>query len=1318
MSTMNDADRDRALYELPANVVVSAGAGTGKTHRLTGLYLHLVSGLTELGGPLSPDAIVATTFTREAASEMRARIEGRLRLLVDRDLVALQDDPSAEAWARELSQTCLRRSASAPARDVWRAALDRLPRGTITTFHAWAGDLVRAYPLEARVPPTFTLIEPEEADELVLGALDSVLARWVDDETLVTAPGVQASAITRRAAVQQLLVSGLDRLEEAVLRALMRTAEDGIELLHLPLADDDAGVHAARSRRGALLAALEEGLAARGRVDVDARAAMHELRAIASTAPEDGRHDAARVEKFGALVKTLHASLGRSPGADAVKRVLEGAVGTTIAERAARILDDPSACRAAIALDAAARALLAEVSARVEDEKRRTRSLDFGDVMRKARDLLLHHPDVQAEVAESVKALLVDEFQDTNALQRDLVYLVWQERDAIARRKPGERPAASTLRPRGLFLVGDRKQSIYGFRGADVAVFQQMAVELAGDEARTSLGLPASAAPATSERAGGRLITLDENRRSVAEVLRFVNRVAAVDMQGHEGLAPVQQVVFQPHAEDLKPVRSSGLPPMDECPRVVVPLITLPEKGTIDDVSRDLAASLALAAELRRLLDDPKSHHLGGEPRLRARDVAILIQTYAVLPSLELALSCHGIEYTVAARRGLYRTIEAGDLEAFVRLAIEPDDRNALLAVLRGPYVTLSDTALLGLTTDRGLTLPTDVPLNAPLRDDERARLHRLREALDFVRAHEPRLGAEKALSRALSHLGVERVLSLLPRGEQRIGDLRRLVEIAGTIPSGLVGFARHLARARASATSVASARKVDDARGAVFDRDDDVVRIMTVHASKGLEFRVVAVMQLEHQGKPGESAPILVERRGESLSIAARVERGDRGVYGEGGRRLAAQAKAAARAERQRLTYVALTRARDLLWVVAAPIAGKYLGHTAAHSIHVELGDDASIARRPIWTPTVSSPLPPSIDEASPPPRPAFGEGSFPASTTGSVVVTTALADFAGCARRFRLLHLVGLTEQPPHVPELPRLGASTVDGRGQLALFSGALSPDAPSVVEVERDLARDATHGEEDDAGGVAEGEGEAPARMPVAPPPIDPRVQGVVAHLAIERAPLESAPRDSSPARARWAHDYATTFLRGEGYDPEAEPGRVLVDRIARFLGSDYARSLGAGVEVRREHPFLVTLPSGIALRGTIDLLVVRPGATPTGAPRIEIVDYKLRAGKGGDVAKHALQLRAYAAAVSLAAPTGAEIVAGIAFLGAGDGAPLWLDEGRDLAGPGSIAPIDEVARRLLAARAANAWPGVARPRCDALGCGFRPLCHPRKAGRAP
>src|SRR5262249_38891485 len=136
---------------------------------------------------------------------------------------------------------------------------------------------------------------------------------------------------------------------------------------------------------------------------------------------------------------------------------------------------------------------------------------------------------------------------------------------------------------------------------------------------------------------------------------------------------------------------------------------------------------------------------------------------------------------------------------------------------------------------------------------------------------------------------------------------------------------------------------------------------------------------------------------------------------------------------------------------------------------------------------------------------------------------------------------------------------------------------------------------------------------------------------------------------------------------------------------------------------------------------IDLLVHRNGGA-----RIEVVDYKSasvfasdKSGQGGarEVDRYALQLRAYAAAVALGARPDAEVVAGVVFLGSGDGLPVWLEGGANLTSGGEASAlvhrIDDVARALLSARASGAFPAVERSRCDAIRCGFVPLCHPSR-----
>jgi len=1223
---------DRLLYELPTNVVVAAGAGTGKTHRLAGLYIHLIAGLTDVPhrsgalGPLLPEAIVATTFTREAAAEMRSRIEDRLRALASSSLDALVErDGGEKAWADELRQTCARRSVPHPPRALFARAVEALPRGAITTFHAWAGELVRAYPIEARVPPGFALLEPEDADALIATATQTVANTWLDDGS-------------KSVPMRRLLHSGIALLEKNVRSALMRAAEEGVDLGALLLADGDADIASARNERSGLLRTLARAIELAPRKPrVDPAALLADARSHALSWEREPT--AATADAFGVAVKAIFDATPRNSEARAALAESVQRDNGSVYDNAVALLTAPERTSRARELAAHTRSFLADVAASVANQKRRMRALDFGDVLRRARDLLLENPEVQASVVNEVRALLVDEFQDTNALQRDLVYLARQRPEAVAERAPGAPPDPSTLSSTGLFLVGDRKQSIYAFRGADVAVFQQIALEIAGDEARTLLGVETTArSPQT-----GRVVSLDVNRRSVDTILAFVNALAAVDMRGHSALAPVEQVVFHPELESLRAVRSAE----GDGPRVIVPMIDAPQNNS---ASPDLLAALAVAGEIRALLAE--------RPQLRKRDIAILIRTYAPLSSLEFALALHGIEYAVAAGRGLFATTEAGDVEALARLLLDPRDRHALLAVLRGPLVALTDRALLALARSDGLSLPRDATEASSLDDGERARLGALLEVLEETRRHGARLGAATTLRRALDALGYEQTLALLPSGEARIRDVRRLLEHAERFNTGLAAYADWLRRGREG--------ELDEARGAVFDDEHDAVRILTIHGSKGLEFPVVFALQIDHAGPKSIQGPLLVARGATGLALATRAEVAGTNGLGVGGRALHERALAADRAERQRLSYVALTRARDLLYLVARP-GTRIDEHSVARSIGTVLENDPELALQKVL-PVVLEPAAPERPSTLSIEPPRFGEGPFVVREAGSVVVTTALAEFATCARRFRLLQVVGL---PEHAPRARPLGVA--------------------SEVEVDELVEEQAPDDE---------------AALPVGPLPTDPRAQGVLAHAALERAPIATATGEGAAA-------YADAFLRAEGYDPATEVGGRVAARIVRFLRSSYAASLThphARVRIERERPFVVSLPSGVGLRGTMDLVVVR---TLPDRTRIEVVDYKSGAGGANDVERYELQLRAYAAACARGAvgeingPI--EIVAGIAFLGSASGEPHWLRG--DVGHPSSIARIDAVARRLLEARARGEWPGIEPPGCVTIRCGFYPFCHP-------
>lgn len=1241
---------DRLLYELPTNLVVAAGAGTGKTHRLAGLYLHLVAGLTDVarGAPIGPEHIVATTFTREAAAEMRARIEHRLRALGERSIHDLiSDRGEAAIWAAELAATCERRGVTPPARAVFRRALEALPRGSITTFHAWAGEIVRAYPVEAGVQPGFTLLDPDDADALMTRSIQDVLNDWLESPS-------------HSAAARALLHSGFELLAQNLRSALMRAAEEGKDPADLFVVDSEEAAACARDDLRELLDTLGRAAELCTAKKKDVGLLAREARQAALAFETDP--SAVYAEAFGDAVRQLYmAAPAKSEARDMLSTLLDRHCGS-IADKAVLALTAPERTVAAARLSRAARDLLVSVSVAVTAAKRRARALDFGDILRRARDLLRDHPEVQLAVCRDVHALLVDEFQDTNTLQRDLVFLARQSPEHIVKRSPGRLPQASTLARTGLFLVGDRKQSIYSFRGADVAVFQQMALDLAGDEARELLGGEHGEPDPSPGAAHGKIVSLAENRRSVDQILRFVNALSATDMRGHDTLSPIEQVVFRPELESLRAVRAS-----DDGPRVFVPIIEPPAGVESTEISADLLAALAVAGEIRELISAGTA---------RPRDCAILIRTYAPLAAIEFALSLHGVEYAVSAGRGLFSTSEAGDLASLAQLLLDPRDRHALLAVLRGPLVTLSDGALLALAGPYGLGLES-AAIDG-LEPGEGSRARALVDVLDQHRRHGARLGAAPTLRRALESLGYEQTLSLLPSGEARIRDLRRLLEHADRFDTGLSTFADWLARGREG--------DLDEARGAVFDAERDAVRIMTIHASKGLEFGVVFAMQIDHVGPRSVQGPLVCARGEAGLSIATKVEVGGVRTFGLCGKALQERATAADRAERQRLTYVALTRARDRLYLVARPNM-RLDQHSALHSVGTLLEARPDLA--------VQKKLPVRFDAAprsvvSEPPGPG-NVAPFVVAGEGSVVVTTALAEFATCARRFRLLHVVGL---PEHAPRARPLAAPDVL---LPAIAVSALPLEVPELEELELELP---------------ELDKDSVDALPVGPLPTDPRAQGVLSHLALERAPLASATGEGAAA-------YADAFLRGEGYDPADPVGARVASRIVRFLGSAYAQSLAPSrlpspassleeVRVERERAFVVRLPSGVQLRGTIDLVVIRTLGDRT---RVEVVDYKSGAAK--DIARYELQLRAYAAAIARGAlgplPPRTEIVAGVAFLGGGSGDPRWLSD--DPGSEQSVARIDEVARRLLHARLHEQWPGIEPPACIAIRCGFFPFCHP-------
>ncbi|HTJ85318.1 MAG TPA: 3'-5' exonuclease [Polyangiaceae bacterium] len=777
-----------------------------------------------------------------------------------------------------------------------------------------------------------------------------------------------------------------------------------------------------------------------------------------------------------------------------------------------------------------------------------------------------------------------------------------------------------------------------------MTVFSRTCAALAGEACTRALDLPASLAGGGAPKAD--FIALRESRRSEPAIVAFVNAFSTVDFASHEPSSPHDVPMRYGPGEELVSVRD------DEGGRVELLRddgATAPD-AILASAPSPLREAFLAAAAARRLCAEG----------LRWGDIAILARRRSTIPLVELALGRVGAPYVVAGR-ALYDTLEVRDVAALVRLVLDPNDRHALATVLRGPTVALSDGALATLTGERGLDRRIlaegdRVRLDREAFPVETARLDAFAERFVAARAGLMRLSPGEALRAMVRVFDLDRVLAALPRATARVGNVDRLIAIAAGRGGSLLAFSRWLERQIADET--------DEREAVVFAPEDDAVRLTTIHAAKGLDFEATIILDLA--ARPAPDASPLVFLRADAGSAAPRfvfLHRADGGIDIPSAAR--AEAKRVARersqSERRRITYVAFTRAKRRLLLVA-PAADGSAGSALAT---IDAHRDGALEDR-LFDPPASEWLEESLAPLPPEPATAAETRARPAALRAKPrslpIATTPLGVFRGCARRFRLRFLAGL-EEP-------------VD-TGQLDLFE---------VGEVERRVEPL----ERDDG---------------------DPRKAGRAAHRLLESWPKERF--GVAPSL-----EELLALLEKDALGP-TEAARIAT-AVRDVVASDFAAELATS-DIHREEESLVTIaPSApgapsLELRGTIDLWA------RDAAGAITVVDYKL-ARRAPSLDGYAFQLRAYALALSRAHGD-APVRAGILFL-YGAPEPVWLD-GSGPEGALTIADhaafereLAALAARLGEARATDTWPAEAKPTCEKLGCGFLTACHRTAARTGP
>jgi ATP-dependent helicase/nuclease subunit A len=828
------AARDAAIRERARNVLVDAGAGTGKTTLIVARVVDMVAPADPRVEPVRLERLAVVTFTRRAAGELRYRLRQRL-------LAALRDAP-AEPRAERL-----------------RRALGVVDTAYVGTIHSFADRLLRRFPAEARLSPGYEIAEEtdelvrEVYDRLVHAAQNGRLAEALGDrdpgrvplaEVEETVRTVQASGLrmeTREHAHGEWV--GLDRLVEGMI------GTRDVPWVPGAWTPDVDRLRATARRWAAALAGAPA--ASRGGRWLRAAAARLGEAAKAPSLPELFRAVHEVLRRFPVYQKARDFD-GDRDGWNAYKSFRDGRgdlvdpLHRWMGTRIARVRE------AVVAL-----------YERVKEERG---VVDQLDLLLKLRDLLRRHPEARRSLQTLFAHVFVDEFQDTDPLQCEVVFFLCE--DGAAARDWRE----VRLRPGSVTVVGDPKQSIYRFRRADVLMYAEAHRMLRAQGALTVRLV-------TSFRSRPRLLALVNRQfgRLFGEVSGDERFDPATGRVRYEALAADPRAADPGPAVEVLPYAGAGGAPLTADGRAIEAEV--------------LARRIRHVVATRRPVRDPETRV---ERPARYGDVAVLAHVTLNVGLLLSAFERLGIRYSAHGGTLFLSDPLVRRYLLALRAIADPSDGVAEAALLRPPFFALD---LLDLVSAR-LDGEADAAARARL-DDARALVRELRRD----RARRPPIETAVDL---IERTALGRAAATGPNGKQALETLYHVAyELGRRAAAERLDYDGASRRLRDWVTHPV---KLDPPEAL----DPDAVRVLTIHQAKGLEFPVVALWDGFAEKQSRVAVTWKVARTANGIALALE------GLETElpPGSGLLAAEKAQAAHERERLYYVAMTRARDLLIV------------------------------------------------------------------------------------------------------------------------------------------------------------------------------------------------------------------------------------------------------------------------------------------------------------------------------------------------------------------------------------------------------------------
>jgi ATP-dependent helicase/nuclease subunit A len=1093
-------------------------------------------------------------------------------------------DAAAREMRSRIRQACydrLHQADNAESQQHWLRHLREIDAARISTIHAFCTSLLRSHSAQAGLDPTFGVLDQPDADVLQFDVIDDVLRKELANLDEATLDLAAAFGLAR---LKDQVAELLNHRQEPAFQTWQRAAPDEVLAAwrdwHATHALPNAVAEIAVAAPIASLIHRLETLDVPPKKDKlrDARAALLQwlprLQSTDATLTDSDLEQIREAAKVSGVCTAKDWPDGEYGGyRDACKELRD------LIDKHLPQPFNADAARETARLGLELLKLTAKIVAVYDDRKRAQGKLDFDDLLAKAHALLNspENADLRQNLSEDLQLLLVDEFQDTDELQVDLV-----------RNLCGAGFDAGRL-----FFVGDFKQSIYRFRGAVPTVFRNLRGQV--NEA-------------------GRL-PLTENFRSQPEILHFVNALFCDQFTGYEALRPKrEQLTARPAIEFLWTITP------DKNNRRI--------PGAVRE-ARKLEAK-AIALRLRSLLDEssteqPVVDKVTKKPRrLELGDVAILFRTLGDVQVYEEALREYGLDYYLVGGYAFYAQQEIFDVLNLLRAAASTADEVSLAGVLRSPFFALADETLFWLHETEGSLNAGLFAQERPsqLSPEEAARVAAAAATISHLRAIKDRVPIAALLTAALDRTGYDAALLGEFLGERKLANLHKLVERARLADqSGAIdldGFITQL--------SQFISREPKESLAATLPEAANVIRLMTIHHAKGLEFPFVIIPDLDRQ-------PLL---RAPSAALHAELgplvpqppdDENDNVTTGMS--LYAALERREELDERERMLYVACTRAADYLMLSTSVQAYNELRSDWMELLaeRFNLADGKLIAELPpdYARPQVRVTTDPQTDHkpvatSRGPDLLKLLDEAHAIAAAGNVAMPPEVAPIPVDRSAQRQFSFSRLTGQLIQTDENERRTQDRSPEREQRNQAEPLLAPGAPS----QRNLFTSHIPGKSGVSSDVVGN--------------VDHRGLGTLVHEVLERidfAPGATAGSSSSADVSAWCEHLAPFHV----IHNVVQSARLATAMIERFVASPRGRELASAKAIHREIDFLLAWPpdapnpDGQYIQGVIDCLY------QDAAGDWHILDFKTNDVSAERIAEEAeryeLQLQVYAIAVERA-----------------------------------------------------------------------------------